>query len=265
VSIPDLPPPNKRLGQNFLIDPNIVRKIVALAELGLNDHVLEIGPGRGILTEALCHVAGRVTAVEVDPRLHAYLASRQAELPNVELVCEDALAYSVENLPKGTIVVANLPYYISTPLLFKLLDQRDRFPRMVLMLQNEVVDRLVAKPDGSDYGILSVMAQYAAEMTKAFRVSAQCFRPRPEVGSAVVLLRTKERRVLGPKEEPKFAALVRASFAHRRKTLINSLKDEGYDQKSVTEALQSLNLSPTARAEILSVAQFIELSRLAQR
>jgi 16S rRNA (adenine1518-N6/adenine1519-N6)-dimethyltransferase len=265
VSIPDLPPPNKRLGQNFLIDPNIVRKIVALAELGLNDHVLEIGPGRGILTEALCHVAGRVTAVEVDPRLHAYLASRQAELPNVELVCEDALAYSVENLTKGTIVVANLPYYISTPLLFKLLDQRDRFPRMVLMLQNEVVDRLVAKPDGSDYGILSVMAQYAAEMTKAFRVSAQCFRPRPEVGSAVVLLRTKERRVLGPKEEPKFAALVRASFAHRRKTLINSLKDEGYDQKSVTEALQSLNLSPTARAEILSVAQFIELSRLAQR
>jgi 16S rRNA (adenine1518-N6/adenine1519-N6)-dimethyltransferase len=265
VSIPDLPPPNKRLGQNFLIDPNIVRKIVALAELGPSDHVLEIGPGRGILTEVLCRVAGRVTAVEIDPRLHAYLASRQAGLPNVELVCEDALVYLVENLPKGTIVVANLPYYISTPLLFRLLNQHDRFPRMVLMLQNEVVDRLVAKPDGSDYGILSVMAQYAAEMTKAFRVSAQCFRPRPEVGSAVVLLRTKERRVLGPKEESKFAVLVRASFAHRRKTLINSLKDEGYDQKSVTEALQSLNLSPTARAEILSVAQFIELSRLAQR
>jgi 16S rRNA (adenine1518-N6/adenine1519-N6)-dimethyltransferase len=265
VSIPDLPPPNKRLGQNFLIDPNIVRKIVALAELSPNDDVLEIGPGRGIMTEALSHAAGRVTAVEVDPRLHAYLKTRQAELPNVDLICGDALAYSVENLPKGTIVVANLPYYISTPLLFRLLDQRDRFPRMVLMLQNEVADRLVAKPDGSDYGILSVMAQYAAEITKAFRVSAQCFRPRPEVGSAVVLLRTKERRVLSHEEEPKFAALVKASFAHRRKTLINSLKDEGYDQKSVTEALDSLNLSPTARAEILSVAQFIELSRLAQR
>ena len=261
----NLPPPNKRLGQNFLVDPNIVRKIVALAELGPSDHVLEIGPGRGILTEALSHVVGRATAVEVDPRLHAYLKTRQAELPNVDLICGDALAYSVDNLVKGTIVVANLPYYISTPLLFRLLDQRDRFPRMVLMLQNEVVDRLVAKPDGADYGILSVMAQYAAEITKAFRVSAQCFRPRPEVGSAVVLLRTKERRALSPKEEPKFAALVKASFAHRRKTLINSLKDEGYDQKSVTEALESLNLSPTARAEILSVAQFIELSRLAQR
>ena len=262
MPISDIPPPIKRLGQNFLIDPNIVRKIIALAELASSGHVLEVGPGRGILTEALSRAAGCVTAVEVDPRLHAYLETRQAELPNVELVCEDALTYSVESLPMGTIVVANLPYYISTPLLFRLLDQRDRFPRMVLMLQNEVADRLVAKPDGSDYGVLSVMAQYAAVITKAFRVSAQCFRPRPEVGSAVVLLRTKGRRELSSEEEPKFAALVKASFAHRRKTLINSLKDEGYDQKSVTEALASLNLSPTARAEILSVPQLIELTRL---
>ena len=261
MSSSDLPPPIKRLGQNFLIDPNIVRKIVALAELSPSDHVLEIGPGRGILTEALCHAAGQVTAIEVDPRLHAYLETRQVELPNVELVCEDALSYPVESLPMGTVVVANLPYYISTPLLFRLLDQRDRFPRMVLMLQNEVADRLVAKPDGSDYGVLSVMAQYAAEITKAFRVSAQCFRPRPEVGSAVVLLRTKQRRELSSEEEPKFATLVKASFAHRRKTLINSLKDEGYNQKSVIEALQSLTLSPTVRAEVLSVAQLIELTR----
>ncbi len=193
MPIANLPPPNKRLGQNFLIDPNIVRKIVSLAQLDPNDHVLEIGPGRGFLTEALCQAAGRITAVEVDPRLHAYLETRRAELPNVELVCEDALTYPVESLPTGTVVVANLPYYISTPLLFRLLDQRDRFPRMVLMLQNEVVDRLVAKPGGSDYGVLSVMAQYAAVMTKAFRVSAQCFRPRPDVGSAVVLLRAKDR------------------------------------------------------------------------
>jgi 16S rRNA (adenine1518-N6/adenine1519-N6)-dimethyltransferase len=261
VSILDLPPPNKRLGQNFLIDPNIVRKIVALAGLGSSDRVLEIGPGRGILTEALSRAAGHVTAVEVDSRLHAYLETRQAELPNVELVCEDALTYPVETLPMGTVVVANLPYYISTPLLFRLLDQRDRFPRMVLMLQNEVVDRLVAKPGGSDYGVLSVMAQYAAVMTKAFRVSAQCFRPRPEVASAVVLLQTKDRRELSPDEEPKFTALVKAAFAHRRKMLVNSLKDEGYDQKQATDALDSLNLAPTARAEVLSVGQFIELTR----
>jgi 16S rRNA (adenine1518-N6/adenine1519-N6)-dimethyltransferase len=261
VSIFDLPPPNKRLGQNFLIDPNIVRKIVALAELRPSDHVLEIGPGRGILTEALGHAAGRVTAVEVDSRLHAYLETRQAEIPNVELVCEDALAYPVESLPMGTVVVANLPYYISTPLLFRLLDQRGRFPRMVLMLQAEVADRLVAKPGGSDYGVLSVMAQYAAEITKSFRVSAQCFRPRPEVASAVVLLRTKERTRLSQEEEVAFRALVKAAFAHRRKTLVNSLKDERYDQKQVTDALNSLDLSPTARAEVLSVEQFIELTR----
>jgi 16S rRNA (adenine1518-N6/adenine1519-N6)-dimethyltransferase len=263
VPIPaNLPPPNKRLGQNFLIDPNIVRKIVTLAELNTNDHVLEIGPGRGVLTEALSRAAGRVTAIELDPRLHAYLETRQAEFPNVELVCEDALAYPVENLPIGTIVVANLPYYISTPLLFRLLDQRDRFPRMVLMLQAEVADRLVAKPGGSDYGVLSVMAQYAADITKAFKVSAQCFRPRPEVASAVVLLRTKERTKLSQHEEAAFRALVKAAFAHRRKTLVNSLKDEGYDQKLVTDALNSLSLSPTARAEVLSVAQFIESTRL---
>jgi 16S rRNA (adenine1518-N6/adenine1519-N6)-dimethyltransferase len=265
VSIPDLPPPNKRLGQNFLIDPNIVRKIVALAELGPSDHVLEIGPGRGILTEALCHAAGRVTAVEVDPRLHAYLETRQAELPNVELVCEDALAYPVESLPIGTVVVANLPYYISTPLLFRLLDQRGRFPRMVLMLQAEVADRLVAKPGGLDYGVLSVMAQYAAEITKSFRVSAQCFRPRPEVASAAVLLRMKERTRLSQQEEVAFRALVKAAFAHRRKMLVNSLKDERYDQQQVTDALDSLSLSPTARAEVLSVAQFVELTRLIAR
>ena len=261
MEISDPPAAIKRLGQNFLIDPNIVRKIVALAEIAPSDTVLEIGPGRGVLTEVLCRTAGHVTAVEVDPRLHAYLAERQAEFPNLTLVLDDAMTYPVEQLPVGTIVVANLPYYISTPLLFRLLDQRDRFPRMVLMLQNEVADRLVAKPDSSDYGILSVMAQYAAEITKVFRVSAQCFRPRPDVGSAVVLLQTRERRELSAEEEPKFAALVKSAFAHRRKTLINSLRDEGYDQKSVTAALQLLNLSPTIRAEVLSVAQLIELTR----
>lgn len=262
MSIPDLPPPNKRLGQNFLIDPNIVRKIVALAELGPSDHVLEIGPGRGILTEALCHAAGRVTAVEVDPRLHAYLETRQAELPNVKLVCADALAYPVESLPMRTVVVANLPYYISTPLLFRLLDQRGRFPRMVLMLQAEVADRLAAKPGGPDYGVLSVMAQYAADITKSFRVSAQCFRPRPEVASAMVLLRTKERTGLDQQEEVAFRALVKAAFAHRRKTIVNSLRDEGYDQQRMVEAMIQLGLSPAARAETLSLERFVELARM---
>ena len=258
--IPDLPTPNKRLGQNFLIDPNIVRKIVTLAELSSNDHVLELGPGRGILTEALSRAAGHVTAIEVDPRLHAYLKTKQPELPNVELVCDDALAYPVENLPMGTIVVANLPYYISTPLLFRLLGQRGRFPRMVLMLQDEVADRLVAQPGGSDYGVLSVMTQYAADITKAFRVSAQCFRPRPDVASAVVRLGMKERTRLSPKEEVTLRALVKAAFAHRRKTLVNSLRDEGYELHPVIETLQRLEIALARRAETLSVEEFLQLA-----
>jgi len=257
----DPPAAIKRLGQNFLVDLNIVRKIVALAAVTPNDSVLEIGPGRGVLTDVLCKTAGRVTAVEIDPRLHAYLAERPAAFPNLTLVLDDALVYPVENLPVGTIVVANLPYYISTPLLFRLLDQRDRFPRLVLMLQNEVADRLVAKPGSSDYGVLSVMAQYAAEITKAFRVSAQCFRPRPEVGSAVVLLRTRERRKLTLEEEPRFASLVKAAFAHRRKTLVNSLRDEGYDQARIIDALERLTLAPAVRAETLSLEQLIQLTR----
>jgi 16S rRNA (adenine1518-N6/adenine1519-N6)-dimethyltransferase len=262
VSQSDPPAAIKRLGQNFLIDPNIVRKIVALAALCSKDSVLEIGPGRGILTEALCRAAGRVTAIEVDPRLHAYVVSKyQAEFPHLTLVLDDAMTFPVETLPSGTVVVANLPYYISTPLLFRLLEHRNRFPRMVLMLQTEVADRLAAKPGTSNYGVLSIMAQYAADITKAFNVSANCFRPRPDVGSAVVLLRNKQQRELSPDEEPAFAALVKAAFAHRRKTLVNSLKDEGYGQTRWVEILQASGLSPTVRAEVISVPQFIELSR----
>ncbi len=255
----------KRLGQNFLIDPNIVRKITTLAELTPNDTVLEIGPGRGILTESLCRAAGRVTAIEVDPRLHDYLTERQPRLENLTLILDDAMTYPIDQLPIGTIVVANLPYYLSTPLLFRLLDQRARFPRMVLMLQNEVANRLVAKPGSSDYGVLSVTAQYSAKLTKAFKVSAQCFRPRPEVDSAVVLMRTKERSELSPQEEQPFMALVKAAFAHRRKTLMNSLKDEGYDQIVVGAALTAHRLTSSVRAEVLSLEQFLELTRILHR
>ena len=251
------PPAIKRLGQNFLIDPNIIRKIMALADLTATDAVLEIGPGRGILTEALCRVAGHVTAIEVDPRLHAFLTERTAHLHNLTLILGDAMTSPIEHFPMGTIVVANLPYYLSTPLLFRLLAQGTRFARLILMLQNEVANRLVAKPGSSDYGVLSVMAQYAAHISKAFKVSGQCFRPRPEVDSAVVLLRTHARRSIRPQEEEQFAALVRAAFAHRRKTLSNSLRDEGYDVRKVEQALMALHFTPTVRAETLSLEEFL--------
>ncbi len=256
-----LPAAIKHLGQNFLIDPNIVRKIITLAELSPDDSVLEIGPGRGILTDALCHSAGRVTAIEIDPRLHAYLSERHTQFPNLTLVLGDAMAYPIERLPLGTIVVSNLPYYLSTPILFRLLEQQHRITRFVLMLQNEVADRLVAKSGSSAYGVLSVMAQYSAEITKAFKVSPQCFRPRPDVDSAVVLLRTKNRIEQTRESRDQFSTIVRAAFAHRRKTLVNSLRDQGYDLKIVVAALSALHLSPSIRAENLSLDEFIMLAR----
>ncbi|MDH4083335.1 MAG: 16S rRNA (adenine(1518)-N(6)/adenine(1519)-N(6))-dimethyltransferase RsmA [Nitrospira sp.] len=255
-----LPAAIKRLGQNFLIDPNIVRKIVTLAELSRNDSVLEIGPGRGILTDALCQSAGRVTAIEIDPRLHAYLTERHTQFPNLTLVLGDAMTYPIEQLPPGTIAISNLPYYLSTPLLFRLLEQQQRITRLVLMLQNEVADRLVAQSGSSDYGVLSVMAQYSADITKAFKVSPQCFRPRPNVDSAVVLLRTKSRIEQMRERRDQFATLVRAAFAHRRKTLVNSLRDQGYDQHQVIAALTALHLSLSVRAENLSLDEFIALT-----
>ena len=256
------PPANKRLGQNFLVDPNIIRKIVAVAELSPDDEVLEVGPGRGILTEALSRAARRVIAIEIDPQLHRLLeAKRQADWPNVRLACGDALTYPLEDLSAGTIVVANLPYYISTPLLFRLLEHRPRFPRLVLMLQNEVADRLVARPGSADYGVLSVMVQYAAHVTKAFTVSANCFRPRPDVGSAVVLLRAKTTALLLPQEEKALGTVVKAAFAHRRKTLVNSLRDEGYEPQPVSAVLADMGISAAARAETLRLEQFVSLAR----
>lgn len=253
------PPANKRLGQHFLIDPNIVRKILTAAAVTSGDTVFEIGPGRGALTAALSKAARRVIAVEIDPLLHRLLQERQTEWPNVELVCADALAYPTDHFPMGTAVVANLPYYASTPLLFRLLDQRARWSRMVLMLQEEVVNRLIAGPGRPDYGVLSVMAQHVAEVTKEFYVSPHCFRPKPDVGSAVVSVCPKNLPERSVEEASRFGALVRGAFAHRRKTLVNSLRDEAYDQKSVTAALETLGISATARAENLSVAQFVAL------
>jgi 16S rRNA (adenine1518-N6/adenine1519-N6)-dimethyltransferase len=265
VPRPVFPRAHKRLGQHFLIDQNIVRKIVAAAELTPEDTVLEIGPGRGILTDALSHAARRVVAIEIDPELCGLLRPRQKEWTNVELICADALNYPFETLPAG-VVVANLPYYISTPLLFKFLEHRRRFSRLVLMLQNEVADRLAAKAGDREYGVLSVMTQDAADVKKAFKVSASCFRPPPDVGSAVVVLRPRPEALLLPQQESRFAAVVKAAFAHRRKTLVNSLRDEGYEVQTATAAVAAMELESTVRAETLTLEQFRELAaRLAHR
>ncbi len=258
---PPFPPALKRLGQNFLIDPNIIRKIVAAAALRPDDQVLEIGPGRGALTTGLCAAAGRVIAVEIDPQLQPHLQETLGQCRNLDLRIEDALKFSFDSLPPRTVVVANLPYYASTPLLFALLDARARLDRMVLMLQTEVALRLTAKPNSQDYGILSVLTQEAADVELAFRVSANCFRPRPTVESAVVRLTIKPHDGFDPIRHERFRRLVRASFAHRRKTLVNSVRDEGFHADHIVHAMNVAGVPLQARAEMLDLDTYRRLAR----
>lgn len=254
-----LPPPQKRLGQNFLIDPNIVRKIASAAAVKPGETVLEIGPGRGILTRALCDIAKTVIALEIDQHLVEYLKETLSR-PNLDLRHDDALHFAYETLPDRTVVVANLPYYISTPLLFTLLEARHRIGRMVLMLQAEVAERMVASPNTEAYGILSVLTQYRAEAKIAFRVSKNCFRPRPDVDSAIITLMVRPHPSISAPNEALFVKLVRAAFAHRRKTLINSLRDEGFPSTQLAHALSQTDINPTRRAETLSIPEFAALT-----
>lgn len=259
MSLPP-PRPKKRLGQHFLIDRNIVRKIVAAAALAPQDTVLEIGPGRGILTRALCERARRVLAIELDRSLEAPLKAALADCANVEVHFGDALDYPYETLPPGTVVVANLPYNVSSPLLFRLLEAHDRFDRLVVMLQTEVARRLVAEPGTKDYGILSVLTQYRTTPSPAFAVSASCFRPRPAVNSTVVVLRVRRKPPAPVADEALFVRVVRAAFAHRRKTLFNSLRDEGFSEELVAPAMEQAGIAPARRAESLTIAEFAALA-----
>ncbi len=252
--------PRQSLGQHFLIDKNIVHKIVRLAELQPGETVLEIGPGRGILTEALLDSSGLVVAVELDAALCARLRSTLGRRSNFRLIEGDALAFEYAQMPSPFLVVANLPYYVSTPLLFRLLEERQRIDRLVLMLQEEVVARLAAAPGGKDYGALSIAAQFYCEVRRAFRVPPTCFRPKPRVGSAVVVLTPLAKPRVSVTDEAFFFRVVRAGFAHRRKALLNSLRDEGFEGAPTAAALEQAGIDPSRRAETLSLAEFAALA-----
>ncbi len=258
-----LPPyPRKRLGQHFLIDPNLLRKIVSLADLQPSDSVCEIGPGGGTLTGLLCQTAKQVLALEVDPRMVEFLKTELAGYPNLEVQEQDALQYAFEDLPEHTIIVANLPYNISTPLIFRLLEAQQRITRMVLTIQLEVAQRLVAKPSTKDYGVLSVMVQHLAEVKFGFKVSRKCFRPVPDVDSGVVRLDIRP----DPQEEPEdlanFQRTVRAAFGQRRKTLLNAFRSAGISNDSLQQVQRDAGISLTRRAETLSVQEFQALAKL---
>ncbi len=260
--VPPLPRPRKRLGQHFLIDHNIVRKIVAAAALRPHDVVFEIGPGRGALTRVLCEQVAKVVAVEIDRQLVHYLSAILARDAALELHHGDALAFAYDALPKGTVVIANVPYSVSTPLLFRLWRERDRIDRMVLMLQREVAERMIAAPGSRDYGVLSVMSQYYAEPRKAFAVPASCFRPVPDVDSAVVCLAGRPGRHDGDERFDRvFTQVVRHAFAHRRKTLMNSYREEGWDQTMMQRILDHAGIDPRRRAETLGVREFVTLAQ----
>jgi 16S rRNA (adenine1518-N6/adenine1519-N6)-dimethyltransferase len=248
------------LGQHFLIDKNIVRKIVRLAQLQPGETVLEIGPGRGILTEALLEASGLVVAIELDAALCTHLRETMGARPNFQLIQGDALAFDYVQVPSPFLVVANLPYYVSTPLLFRLLEQRRRIDRMVLMLQEEVAARLAAAPGGKEYGALSIAVQLWCDVRVSFKVPASCFRPKPQVGSAVVALTPLAQPKVAVRDEKMFFKVVRGGFAHRRKTLLNSLCDEGFEVAPTAAALEKAGIGPRRRAETLSLAEFASLA-----
>lgn len=258
---------SKSLGQNFLTDANILRKIVDTAEVNGNDLVLEIGPGIGALTARLAERAGRVVAVEIDKRLMAPLSETVGGYENVQVINADILKTDIRELVSGwngsLKVVSNLPYYITTPVIMNLLESGIPWELLVLMVQKEVVARIVATPGSKDYSALSVAVRFYAEPRLAFHVSRNCFIPKPDVDSAVVTL--KKRSLDTPEHLGRefLFRVIRASFGQRRKTLLNSLGRQPWlegGKESLREVLLQMGLPEDIRAEELSVEQFILLA-----
>jgi len=252
--------PRKRFGQNFLKDMAVIQQIVAAINPGKSDHVVEIGPGMGVLTEALMPEVGYLDAVELDRDLVAKLKAASLPLGNFSIHSADALTFDFCSLCKNdepVRVVGNLPYNISTPLLFHLFTQVHCITDMHFMLQKEVVNRMTALPDTRAYGKLSVMVQYHCEVEKLFDVPPQAFSPPPKVDSSVVRLIPHKSSIVSINNYEDFEKIVTLCFAQRRKTLHNNLKAILTD-----EQLQSVNIDPSRRAETLSIEEFAALSQL---
>jgi 16S rRNA (adenine1518-N6/adenine1519-N6)-dimethyltransferase len=248
--------PKKQLGQHFLVDDNILGVIGRLAELGPDDRVLEIGPGLGVLTAYLADRVAHVDAVELDRSLEAPLRKRLADRVGVELHFGDALALDLARLAPGKLV-SNLPYNVATPVIVESLDGLPTVELWCVMVQREVADRLFASPSTKAYGAVSVLVQLVAERTGFHPVSRQVFRPRPNVESALVAF----RRVGLPDRYREVKRVVEAAFAHRRKTLPNSLQLAGVATRARgEEALAAVGRAPSARAEELAPAEFVVLA-----
>lgn len=252
--------PKKSLGQNFLRDPHYLKRIADAAEVGSNDLVLEIGPGMGHLTRLLVQRARRVLAIEVDERLIPHLHKEFEASGNIEIAHADALAYPYHDLAGRWKVVANLPYYISTPIIQRLIASREKFISFTLMLQREVAERIAAPPGGKEYGYLSVLVQYHTMPRIEFMVPPGAFTPRPKVDSAVITLTVRDRPSVLVKDESFFIRVIKAAFFQRRKTLRNSLKQLGVPQATLDSTPASAGIDLGRRAETLSVEEFVRLA-----
>ena len=259
----------KKFGQNFLIDTHVLEKIISAAGITKNDCVLEIGPGIGTMTQYLAENAGHVVAVEIDRNLIPILKETLADYDNVTVINEDILRVDIKALAeeynggKPIKVVANLPYYITTPIIMGLFESGVPIDNITVMVQKEVADRMKEGPGSKDYGALSLAVQYYAEPEIVANVPPNCFIPRPNVGSAVIrLTRHKEMRV-EVKDPALMFKIIRASFNQRRKTLQNGLGNAPelpYTKEQIAAAIAEMGLTPTIRGEALSLAQFAQLS-----
>ena len=261
----------KKFGQNFLIDTRVLDKIIAAADITKDDFVLEIGPGIGTMTQYLAAAAGRVTAVEIDKALIPILADTLKDYDNVNIVNQDILKMDIqklvdeENGGKPVKVVANLPYYITTPIIMGLFESRVPIESITVMVQKEVADRMQVGPGTKDYGALSLAVQYYAKPYIVANVPPNCFMPRPNVGSAVIRLTRHETPPVSVKDEKLMFSLVRASFNQRRKTLVNGLSNSPeitFSKDDILRAVEQLGLGMTVRGEALTLEQFARLSDL---
>lgn len=246
----------KSLGQNFLFDPAILGRIIEAASIGPDDTIVEIGPGPGRLTTLLSKVAKKVVAIELDSDLYIKLQDELAGRENVELVLGDALKYRYDDLGSFK-VVANIPYYITTPIIFSLIAARDNLVSMTLTIQKEVAQRIVANPGTKDYGVLSLAVQYHADPEIKFIIPAGAFRPVPKVDSAVIHIHIRKTPKVIVADEALLFKIIRAGFSQRRKTLSNALKPLMPDIKDV---LIDTGIDPGRRGETLSMDEFAILT-----
>ena len=259
----------KRFGQNFLIDAHVLEKIVSAAGITKDDCVLEIGPGIGTMTQYLAESAGQVIAVEIDTNLLPILADTLKDYSNVKVINQDILKVDINELVKEynngrpIKVVANLPYYITTPIIMGLFESNVPIDNITVMVQKEVADGMQVGPGSKDYGALSLAVQYYASPYIVANVPPNCFIPRPNVGSAVIRLTRYQEPPVQVKDPKLMFKLIRASFNQRRKTLQNGLNNSpeiSFSKEEITKAIESLGVSPSVRGEALSLEQFAQLA-----